>query len=119
MLGALRERYPECDIIAVFEPRSASSRRSVFQKRYVSAFSEADRVFAAPPFREFEIPEDQRFSSKNLVKDLNVQGTPAYLYGDIEKMAQKIVQSIKKKSVIVIMSNGPFGGIHQRLAKLI
>ncbi len=119
VLGALRERYPERDIIAVFEPRSASSRRSVFQKRYVSAFSKADRVFTAPPFREFEIPSDQRFSSKNLVQDLNVQGTPSYLYDNVEVMAQEIVQSIKKKSVIVIMSNGPFGGIHQLLSKLI
>ena len=118
-LGALKERYPDCDIIAVFEPRSASSRRSVFQKHYVNAFSHADRVFVAPPFREFEIQEDQRFSSKNLVQDLNVRGTPAYFYDDVEKMAKAIVQSIKKKSVIVVMSNGPFGGIHSLLTKLI
>ena len=118
-LEALKERYPEYDIIVVFEPRSASSRRSVFQKHYVSAFSKADSVFVAPPFRAFEIQESQRFSSKNLVQDLNVRGTPAYFYDDVEKMAQNIVCSIKKKSVIVIMSNGPFGGIHGLLKKLI
>ena len=119
VLGALKERYPDEDIIAVFEPRSASSRRSVFQKHYVNALSQAHRVFTAPPFREFEIQEEQRFSSKNLVRDLNVRGVPAYFYDDVEKMAQAIVQSIKKKSVIVVMSNGPFGGIHSLLKKLI
>lgn len=118
-LSALKERYPDYDVIAVFEPRSASSRRSVFQKHYVNAFSHAHRVFVAPPFREFEIQEDQRFSSKNLVQDLNVRGTPAYLYDDVEKMAQEIIRSIKKKSVIVVMSNGPFGGIHSLLTNLI
>lgn len=119
VLGALKERYPDNDIIAVFEPRSASSRRSVFQKHYVNALSQAQSVFTAPPFREFEIQEGQRFSSKNLVQDLNVRGVPAYFYEDVEKMAKGIVQSIKKKSVIVVMSNGPFGGIHSLLKKLI
>jgi len=118
-LGALKERYPDYDIIAVFEPRPASSRRSVFQKHYVNAFYHAHRVFVAPPFREFEIQVDKRFSSKNLVQDLNVRGTQAYFYEDVEKMAKEIVQSIKKKSVIVVMSNGPFGGIHSLLAKLV
>ena len=119
VLGALRERYPDYDIIAVFEPRSASSRRNVFQKHYVNAFSHAHRVFTAPPFREFEIQEDQRFSSKNLVQDLNVRGIEAYFYEDVEQMAREIIQSIKKKSVIVVMSNGPFGGIHSLLKNLI
>ena len=119
VLGALKERYPDYDIIAVFEPRSASSRRSVFQKHYVNAFAQADRVFTAPPFREFEIQKDQRFSSQNLVQDLNVRGTSAFFYEDVEKMATAIVQSLKKKSVIVVMSNGPFGGIHSLLKNLI
>ena len=118
-LSALRERYPDYDIIAVFEPRSASSRRNVFQKHYVNAFAYAHLVFVAPPFREFEIQKDQRFSSKNLVQDLNVRGIPAYFYEDVEQMAQQIVASMKKKSVIVVMSNGPFGGIHSLLANLI
>ena len=119
VLGALKERYPDYDIIAVFEPRSASSRRSVFQKHYVNAFSQAHRVFTAPPFREFEIQKDQRFSSQNLVQDLNVRGTSAFFYEDVKKMAEAIVQSLKKKSVIVVMSNGPFGGIHSLLKNLI
>lgn len=118
-LEALKERYPNCDIIAVFEPRSVSSRRSVFQKSYVSAFSKADSVFVAPPFREFEIQEDERFSSKDLVQDLKVRGTPAYFFENVEQMAKNVVQSIKKKSVIVVMSNGPFGGIHSLLKKLL
>ena len=119
VLGALKERYPDCDIIAVFEPRSASSRRSVFQKHYVNALAQAHRVFTAPPFRGFEIQKDQRFSSQNLVQDLNVRGIPASFYEDVEKMAEAVVQSLQKKSVIVVMSNGPFGGIHSLLRNLI
>ena len=118
-LSALRERYPDSPLIVVFEPRSASSRRNVFQKQYVSAFSTADMVFTAPPFKEFEIPEEERFSSTDLVQDLKIRGVPAYLYDNTQKMAQAIVDSIKEKSTIVVMSNGPFGGIHTRIKDLL
>ena len=119
VIGALKERYPRHAILAVFEPRSASSRRNVFQKQYASALSQADQVFTAPPFKEFEIPEDQRFSSENLVKDLKAQGVSAFYCSDIDKMVQKISQSLDKKSVIVVMSNGPFGGIHQKIKNIL
>ena len=114
-LSALKERYPDYDIIVVFEPRSASSRRNVFQKQYAHCFSKADQVFSAPPFREFEIKEEDRFSSLNLVRDLRVRGTHAEFHKNVEDIANSLIHQIKNKSVIVVMSNGPFGGIHQLL----
>ena len=63
-LGALRERYSNCDIIAVFEPRSASSRRNVFQKRYVSAFSKADQVLLLHLFGNLKFKKTKDFLPK-------------------------------------------------------
>ena len=118
-IASLKERYVGYDVVAVFEPRSASSRRNVFQKAYARAFSKAEQVYVAPPYREFEIAENERFSSKNLVKELQVQGIKAHLYSDVKKMAQAIVSSLKKPSVIVVMSNGPFDGVHGEITRLL
>ena len=118
-ISSLKERYKDREVIAVFEPRSASSRRNVFQKAYAQEFAKAHQVYVAPPYKESEIPKDERFSSENLVKELKVRGIKAYLYSDTKKMAQSIVQSIKKPSVIVVMSNGPFNGIHKEIAKFL
>ena len=118
-ISSLKERYANREVIAVFEPRSASSRRKVFQKSYSQEFAKAHQVYVAPPYKESEIPEDERFSSKNLVKELKIQGVQAHLYSDTKKMAKAIVQSIKKPSVIVVMSNGPFNGIHKEIAQLL
>ena len=119
VISALRERYPGCKIIVVFEPRSASSRRNVFQKQYAKAFSKADCVFAAPPFREDEIKKEERFSSKGLIKELNLMGVTAQFHQDADEMAQAVVKTAENKSVIVVMSNGPFAGIHQKIKKLL
>ena len=114
-LLAIRERYPGYNIISVFEPRSASSRRNVFQKHYLHSFSQSDKVFVTTPYRESEIKEEERFSSKLLVKDLNIRGVFAEFHKDADGIVENIENHLEKKSVIVIMSNGPFEGIHNRL----
>ena len=119
VLSALREKYPKRDLIAVFEPRSASSRRNVFQKQYAEAFSKADKVFAAAPYREFEIKKEERFSSLELEQDLKARGVVCQFHKDVQSMAQAVVQNMTQPSVIVVMSNGPFGGIHQKIQDLL
>lgn len=115
VISAVKERYPDRKVIAVFEPRSASSRRNVFQKQYVHAFSQSDKVFAAEPYRQWDIKEKERFSSELLVRDLNIRGVYAEFHKSVDDIVDSAVSSIKEKSVIVIMSNGPFDGIHGKL----
>src|SRR6185369_6484722 len=69
-LKALRGRYPGRRLVAVFEPRSATSRRKVFQKDYGQAFGEADSIFIATPFDQSKISPADQFSSQELVQDL-------------------------------------------------
>src|SRR6185369_2277830 len=69
-LRALRGKYPGRRLVTVFEPRSATSRRKVFQKDYGDAFKEADVVFIAVPYDQTKIAASDQFSSSQLVDDL-------------------------------------------------
>ncbi|MGD8226830.1 MAG: UDP-N-acetylmuramate--L-alanine ligase, partial [Desulfobacteraceae bacterium] len=77
-IGAVREKYPMRRLIAVFEPRSNSSRRNIFQDRYVLSFDQADLVMIPEPPLMEKIPPRERFSSKELVKALNGRGLKAF-----------------------------------------
>lgn len=114
-LIAIQERFPEHKIIVVFEPRSASSRRNVFQKQYVESFSLASSIYIAPPYKEQEIQKEERLSTATLIQDLKTRGCSAFHIENVQTTAQEIVNNIQTPSVIVIMSNGPFEGMHSHI----
>jgi UDP-N-acetylmuramate: L-alanyl-gamma-D-glutamyl-meso-diaminopimelate ligase len=98
----------------VFEPRSASSCRRVFQDAFASSFGAADRVVIAPVFRS-ALPEEERLSVPRLVQDVIDRGTDARAAASIDDIVQTIVAERQPGDHVVIMSNGGFGGIHRRL----
>ena len=114
-ISALREKYPGYKIAVVFEPRSASSRRKVFQELYAQSFSKADFVFTAPPYQAEEIKKEERFSSEKLTEDLRKKGVFSECHGSVSDLALALVEKVKAPVVIVVMSNGPFGGVHQKI----
>lgn len=114
-LKSMREQYPNARILGVFEPRSATSRRNIFQSDYARAFSAADLVFIAKPFDTSKIQESERFSSEQLVKELNASGTAAFLRNSADELVTTIVQESKPGDVILVMSNGGFDGIYGKL----
>ena len=69
-IEAMKKRFPKARLFSLFEPRSATSRRSTFQEDYVRAFQDSDAVFIAPPFYQDKIPQAERFSSEKLANDL-------------------------------------------------
>jgi UDP-N-acetylmuramate: L-alanyl-gamma-D-glutamyl-meso-diaminopimelate ligase len=113
-LGGLRAANPSSRIWAVFEPRSASSCRRVFQDDFAKAFSAADEVLLAPVFRS-TLPEADRLSVPQLVGDLSGRGQRARETGSLEEIIDTIVRERRAGDLVVIMSNGGFGGIHRRL----
>jgi UDP-N-acetylmuramate: L-alanyl-gamma-D-glutamyl-meso-diaminopimelate ligase len=113
-LAALRTGYPERRIWAVFEPRSASSCRRVFQKDFAEAFGHADEVIVAGVFRS-SLPESERLSADDLVRDLEAKGQHARHIPDIDEIIRALVAEHRDGDVVVLMSNGGFGGIHRRL----
>ena len=115
-LWALRNGYPERRIWAVFEPRSASSCRRVFQDDFARAFGAADEVVVAAVFRS-TLPEAERLDAGQLVADLRAQGRSARHLPDNDEIIGTIVREGRQGDVVVLMSNGGFGGIHRRLLK--
>jgi UDP-N-acetylmuramate: L-alanyl-gamma-D-glutamyl-meso-diaminopimelate ligase len=113
-LAAVRASNPGARIWAVFEPRSASSCRRVFQDDFARAFAGADEVVIAPVFRS-KLPEPERLSVPRLVLDLNDRGTSARQADSLDDIIAAIVREHRAGDLVVIMSNGGFGGIHKRL----
>jgi UDP-N-acetylmuramate: L-alanyl-gamma-D-glutamyl-meso-diaminopimelate ligase len=115
-LSALRAGYPGRRIWAVFEPRSASSCRRVFQDDFARAFSGADQVVVAQVFRS-SLPEEQRLSAEQLVSDLQARGQRARYVPEVDDIVRTIVDEHREGDLVVLMSNGGFGGIHSKLLK--
>jgi UDP-N-acetylmuramate: L-alanyl-gamma-D-glutamyl-meso-diaminopimelate ligase len=113
-LSALRTGYPSRRVWAVFEPRSASSCRRVFQDDFANAFGAADEVVVAAVFRS-SLPEAERLSAEQLVSDLQGRGQRARHIPEIDEIIATIVRERREGDVVVLMSNGGFGGIHGKL----
>lgn len=112
---AIQNRYAPKKVFSVFEPRSATSRRKVFQKDYVDAFSLAHESIIAEAFDQGKINEGDRFSSQDLVTDLTTLGHRSHVFKEVDQIVHYIKQNAQKNDVVLIMSNGGFGGIYQKL----
>jgi len=119
-LEALRERYPKRRLWAVFEPRSNTSRRKVFQKDYADALGIADRVIVGGVLRKASDPvnEEQMFSPQQLVEDLQAAGVRARTFADVDTIAVAIARNVRPGDVVVLLSNGDFGGLRGKLVDL-
>jgi UDP-N-acetylmuramate: L-alanyl-gamma-D-glutamyl-meso-diaminopimelate ligase len=115
-LAGLRASNPQARIWAVFEPRSASSCRRVFQDDFARAFEGANEVLIAPIFRS-KLPESERLSVSQLVRDLNGRGLSAREAESIDDIVAGIAKEHRPGDLVVMMSNGGFGGIHQKLLR--
>jgi len=113
-LAALRASHPGARIWAVFEPRSASSCRRIFQDDFAQAFAHADEVVIASVFRS-SLPPAERLSEDQLVRDLSAGGVSARHLPDVETIVRTIARDARPGDRVVIMSNGGFGGIHGKL----
>jgi len=114
-IRAVKPFYKEGRIVAVFEPRTNSSMRKIFQDIYPSSFESADLIcIRKPPLLE-KIPHAERFSSEKLVSDLKNQEKDAYFFPDTESIIEFLVDRVKPGDLILIMSNGGFDNIHDRL----
>jgi UDP-N-acetylmuramate: L-alanyl-gamma-D-glutamyl-meso-diaminopimelate ligase len=118
-LGALAAAYAGRRLLAVFEPRTNSSRRKVFQEAYASAFDAATEVLVREPAPLANIPEAERFSSRQLVEELASRGLGARYFSTTEEVLSYLDGSAREGDVVVIMSNGGFDNIHQRLLELL
>lgn len=116
-IHGIRKKYPQRKLFSVFEPRSATSRRKIFQSAYVEAFKESPEVLIAQAFDQSKIDEGDRFSSEELVLDLKKAGVSAGVYADADAIVRDLKDKAKPGDLILIMSNGGFDGIYAKLLK--
>ena len=118
-LAALRGRFPGRPLVAVFEPRSNTSRRAIFQREYAEAFDAAARVVVqivpdTPIYSAFG-GEPERLSAEQLARDVTARGVPAVALPDVDAIVDHLAKSCAPGDVVVTLSNGGFGGIWEKL----
>ncbi|MAI24996.1 MAG: hypothetical protein CMN75_03095 [Spirochaeta sp.] len=118
-IEALRGRYPGRRVVAVFEPRTNTSRRRVFQKKYVQALESADRVLVLrvpdTPIYSSTGEVSELFSTDELVSDLGQLRVGATAHDDVEGIVAVLSGELEEGDVVLVMSNGAFGNIWQKL----
>jgi UDP-N-acetylmuramate: L-alanyl-gamma-D-glutamyl-meso-diaminopimelate ligase len=113
-LTGVRSAHPKRRIWAIFEPRSATSCRRVFQSDFVRALSRADRVILPAVFRS-NLPEDQRLSAEGVVDELKRSGVEARYIPSTDDIVRTISREARDGDLVLVMSNGGFDNIHQKL----
>jgi UDP-N-acetylmuramate: L-alanyl-gamma-D-glutamyl-meso-diaminopimelate ligase len=114
-LKALRLKYPRETIWAVFEPRSNTTRRNVFQKELVAAFADADAVVVAEVARLEQLAADERLDPQKLMQDLKTSGKNAAYLPDVDSIVAHVSKNVQGGDIVCVFSNGGFGGIHGKL----
>jgi UDP-N-acetylmuramate: L-alanyl-gamma-D-glutamyl-meso-diaminopimelate ligase len=116
-LRGLRHQYPGRRLWAIFEPRSNTTRRAIFQHELPAALAEADGAILAQVARLDQLASDNRLDPEQVVRDIAATGKLAFYEADVSAIIARLKPLVRESDVIVILSNGGFGGIHERLLK--
>jgi UDP-N-acetylmuramate: L-alanyl-gamma-D-glutamyl-meso-diaminopimelate ligase len=114
-IEAVKEAFPGSRVWAVFEPRSATSRRNVFQSAFPASFRRADRVVIAGLFSPDAIAPENRLDPERVARDIRALGGQADYIPDVDAIVDFIAHGGQAGDVVLVMSSGGFGGIHQKL----
>lgn len=114
-IAAVKPFYPQGRMVAVFEPMTNTSMRNIFQTTYPACFNLADLVCICSPGIKKNIPDKERFSPERLAEDICKRGRAAHHFHNPGQVIDFLALELKPKDVVLVMSNGGFGNLHQRL----
>ncbi|MDA7863710.1 UDP-N-acetylmuramate:L-alanyl-gamma-D-glutamyl-meso-diaminopimelate ligase [Akkermansiaceae bacterium] len=114
-IKGLRQRYDGRRLWVLFEPRSNTTRRNIFQQDLAEALSEADLVVLPSIPDPEKVAEEDRLDPEKLVADIKSTGTEAWYLGEVDEIVTHVTCLAVEGDVIVVLSNGGFGGIHPKL----
>jgi UDP-N-acetylmuramate: L-alanyl-gamma-D-glutamyl-meso-diaminopimelate ligase len=114
-LRALRQRYPDRRLIALFEPRSNTTRRNIFQRELAECFAPAHVVYISQIARLNLLKPEERLDPEKVIADIRSHGKEAHYLADAPAIAKAAAREARPGDIIVVMSNGSFGGIHDLL----
>ena len=114
-INAVKEAYLGQRVWAVFEPRSATSRRKVFEDSFPKSFLKADRVIFAGLFAPEKIKDEERLDVQAVIASINNMGGVAEYIPQVDDIVDFITKNAKSEDVILVMSSGGFDGIHRKI----
>jgi UDP-N-acetylmuramate: L-alanyl-gamma-D-glutamyl-meso-diaminopimelate ligase len=114
-LAAVRSKYPRGRLVAVYEPRSLTSRQRVFQSAYEAAFDLADLTVIARVFDPDRYANEERFSPEEFVEALAARGREAHFLGSADEIVTFLTPRLADGDTVAVMSNGGFDDIHTKL----
>jgi UDP-N-acetylmuramate: L-alanyl-gamma-D-glutamyl-meso-diaminopimelate ligase len=114
-IAALRRRTGKGKLVAIFEPRTATSRRSTFQSEFAEAFALADEVVVGKLHAPDGIPPGERLDPERLAADVRGRGTAARYVPEVDAIVAHVTERVSAGDCVVVFSSGAFGGIHRRL----
>jgi UDP-N-acetylmuramate: L-alanyl-gamma-D-glutamyl-meso-diaminopimelate ligase len=109
-IDAIRERYPERRLWAVFEPRSNTSRRNIHQQEYAASFDNADLVTIREPEPHDKVPANEQLNVPSIVEALKAKHIVADSSADVAELVRRVSEGAYHNDLILVMSNGSFGG---------
>ncbi|MFN2545965.1 MAG: UDP-N-acetylmuramate--L-alanine ligase [Myxococcales bacterium] len=116
-IAAVAAQYPGRRVIAVFEPRSQTAMRKIHGDEYAHAFKGAAEAIISQPTAIAKIPEAERVDAKKMASDIAASGTPARWMESPDAIVASLAKELRKGDVVLAMSNGSFGGLHEKLLK--
>jgi UDP-N-acetylmuramate: L-alanyl-gamma-D-glutamyl-meso-diaminopimelate ligase len=114
-LLAARARYPKQRIVAIFEPRSYTAQIKLFQSQFEEALAEADEIIIARLFHPERYTRETAISPSEMLEHLQTRGRDAYYIESPDEIVAHLAPRLKGNEILVIMSNGSFGGIHDKM----
>jgi len=114
-IAAIRSRYPDRKLWAILEPRTNTSRRRFFESDFADALATADEVILAGVFRSDALAEDERMRPEKVIERIRAAGKPASYQAEVDEIIEHLVRKRTGRDVALVMSNGGFGGIWERL----
>ena len=118
-ITGLRRKYEGSRMWAIFEPRSNTTRRKVFQEALPEALGQADAVCIAAVARADQLDVEERLDTDLMMETLRAGGKPAYYEPDVEAIVNRLSSEAEDGDVIIVFSNGGFGGIHEKLLNVL
>lgn len=114
-IGALNQRYPDSKIWAIFEPRSNTSRRNLLQSELEDSLSQADGVIISEVPNPEKVPDGELLDVESVIENLSSRGKEAFIGLSSDDIVNKLIPLTSSGDTIVVLSNGGFGGIHEKL----
>jgi UDP-N-acetylmuramate: L-alanyl-gamma-D-glutamyl-meso-diaminopimelate ligase len=116
-IAAARGRWPEATLRVLFEPRSNTTVTNRFQGKLEEALAGADQVWVGPIHRGDRIPDEDRLDREALAVKLTDQGTPASYTDEVGEIVDDLVEKVGSGDLVLILSNGAFGGIYEQITR--